>query len=931
MTYLPAQMYRWFVMQVKWGAIASASLVSSHLLVAAALPGWAQITPDGTLGAEGSIVTEGVEVRGALADLIEGGAIRDANLFHSFLEFNVNEGQRVYFANPDAIANIFSRVTGADPSDILGTLGVDGAANLFFLNPNGIGFGPNASLNIEGSFVGSTAESFVFPDGSTFSATNPDDANLLTVSVPLGLQYGPNPPGSTVVNRGAIATGQDLTLTADILDLQGQLFAGGDLTLRAIDTLQIRDAVDTPFVAASVGEMLVQGDRTVDIFALNHPESGLFSGGNMTLRSANPVGGDAHYYSVGTFRIEQIDSTLGELYSPHDPIILSLSDVEFDAYLGSSLHIIAAGSVTIPGFIRIIGADAQAGLFQTLTLSNGEAITINGTAEPTLDIRAGVDPDFIGSPALFGVGVFFNPFPVVDVPSFSDFSTSADITVGPILFLDDTTGIPTLISGRVLLTNQYQPNLLLAGGDITLSTAPQANAIVVMSCLVSIDSRGDIQIRGNTQTNGGIVVSALQNDSIFSADGGSVTLLADGNINLEPGTLIVSQGLVGGDISLVSQENISIKRALIGSGNNSNEVDASNGAIRITALGSLALEESSGIASDTFGRIDAGDIEINAETGSISIDGSSITSVSRGAGGGGNINLQAAGFIRIGGLDSEGFPSLISSGTLEEATSDAGNISFESDSLVIEDGASVNALYSGTGGNAGNITIRVQEDFLLRKDSNIESGVASIDGGNAGMINLLAANVLISGGSNISAANSGQGNGGNINIMARNDVVFDGLNDTGQFILDTLPTGVTTSTLPGTVGEAGDINITTRSLQVVNGASLLSVQGGIGEAGDININAQNTVLVEGEADAFVEFEGEIVGFQSSILASTGDRAVGSGGNINITANSVSVTNGGNLGTVTNGLGDSGNISITVEDAATFDGFGRFSGLPTLIS
>ncbi|NEP61821.1 MAG: filamentous hemagglutinin N-terminal domain-containing protein, partial [Symploca sp. SIO2G7] len=88
----------------------------------------AQITPDTTLGSESSRVTPNVEVRGALADLIEGGAGRGANQFHSFSEFNVQELQRVYFANPVGIENILTRVTGANPSYIGGTLGVDGGA-----------------------------------------------------------------------------------------------------------------------------------------------------------------------------------------------------------------------------------------------------------------------------------------------------------------------------------------------------------------------------------------------------------------------------------------------------------------------------------------------------------------------------------------------------------------------------------------------------------------------------------------------------------------------------------------------------------------------------------------------------------------------------------------------------------------------------------
>lgn len=104
-------------------------------------PCLAQIIPDATLGNQNSRVTTGVNIKEHGADLIEGGAQRGSSLFHSFAEFNVNNGQQVYFANPTGVANIFSRVTGGNASNILGTLGVNGAANLFLLNPNGIIFG----------------------------------------------------------------------------------------------------------------------------------------------------------------------------------------------------------------------------------------------------------------------------------------------------------------------------------------------------------------------------------------------------------------------------------------------------------------------------------------------------------------------------------------------------------------------------------------------------------------------------------------------------------------------------------------------------------------------------------------------------------------------------------------------------------------------
>ncbi|MEQ8462872.1 two-partner secretion domain-containing protein, partial [Coleofasciculus sp. E1-EBD-02] len=128
----------------RWGCILAGVFGIGGVLTGCGADAVAQITPDTTLGTENSVVTPNVDIQGLPADLIEGGATRGAALFHSFSEFNVGEGLRVYFANPVGIETIFSRVTGSDVSDILGTLGVDGGASLFLLNPNGIIFGENA-------------------------------------------------------------------------------------------------------------------------------------------------------------------------------------------------------------------------------------------------------------------------------------------------------------------------------------------------------------------------------------------------------------------------------------------------------------------------------------------------------------------------------------------------------------------------------------------------------------------------------------------------------------------------------------------------------------------------------------------------------------------------------------------------------------------
>ena len=277
-------------------------------LAAAAAPApllLAQIVPDKTLP-----VNSQVGNCGTACTVINGGTVRGPNLFHSFQQFSIPTGGEAYFNNAAQIQNILTRVTGGSLSNIDGLIRANGIANLYLLNPNGIVFGPHASLNIGGSFVATTAHSVQFPDGSAYSAVNPQAPLLLAVNLVPGVQFGAIAPGSTITNRGNLTTGQDLTLVADQLDLQGQLVAGKDLTLKAQQTLQARDSATTPLIVNAGRDLLVQGNQTVDIFALNHPDSGLFSGRNLVLRSANTVGGDAHYFAGGSLRIEQLDGSL---------------------------------------------------------------------------------------------------------------------------------------------------------------------------------------------------------------------------------------------------------------------------------------------------------------------------------------------------------------------------------------------------------------------------------------------------------------------------------------------------------------------------------------------------------------------------------------------------------------------------------------------
>jgi filamentous hemagglutinin family protein len=225
-----------------------------------------QILPDQTLPTPSR-----VEINGHTLT-IEGGTLAGSNLFHSFQEFSIPTGTAALFNNSPAIANIITRITGGNPSEIDGAIAANGSANLFLINPSGIAFGPNATLNLGGSFLASTAEQIQFPGDRAFSATDPASFPLLSVNVPIGLQYGQN-PGSLVVRESSLMVSptQTLALVGGNLTIEGgQLLAPGGrvelggLSEAGVVELQPGNALKLPETVGRSALTLTQGAR-VDV------------------------------------------------------------------------------------------------------------------------------------------------------------------------------------------------------------------------------------------------------------------------------------------------------------------------------------------------------------------------------------------------------------------------------------------------------------------------------------------------------------------------------------------------------------------------------------------------------------------------------------------------------------------------------------------
>lgn len=835
---------------------------------------------------------------------IRGGTQVGANQFHSFQDFSVPTANTAHFDNALTTTNVIGRVTGSNISSIDGTLKTNGTTDLYLINPNGIIFGANAKLDIAGSFSASTANSIKFSDGSEFSATNPQAPPVLQVNMPLGLQYGNSNPAS-VTNAGNLSVGKALMLSGGSVTSTGNLYVpngdlrleavmgnvnatqfeagtatlsatqriliengrfqtAGDLSLLAKDGVVLRDSVTNPLNLQVGGNLLIQGDRNVDVSILSNPNSSLFAEGNVVLRSDSPIAIDAHWNGGGDLRVEKLNGLLGDIYSSNDPVFQFSGNFSFSSYAGASLQILVGGAVQVLGNIRITGSGSPFNN-STVTLSDGSSLLVNGTTRPVLDIRAGVLPSaFFPSPTVTSTGTPRN----------------ANIIIyGDIVFNDSLAGS----NGLVHLTNQFAPNTSLVG-DVFVGSIITANSSWDAGSIV-IDSKGMIRLSNPA------FASVLNTASTLN--GGDIKLLANGNIVVS--SIDTSSTLLNaGNVQLISR-NGGIDTTLGDINAYAGFSGVNGGEVTLTAgqdIRSGSIDTSGGL----FGS--GKDIEINARSVFI-LDGSQLISSTYGKGNAGNITITASDTVLFSGTNN-GFSSAVFSDVDTGAVGNAGNISISARSMYFFDGAQLTSSTSGKG-NAGDITITAS-DTVVFDNSYVNSDVVDLGAvGNAGNININARSVSFTGNAGLSSSTSGQGNAGNITITASDTVLFSGTNNG-------FPSGAFSNVDVFGNGDGGNISITAHDIFLTDGARLSTNLGGQGNGGNIVITATDSVILSSSGV-----------FSSVVQNGTWlGNGVGNAGDISINAPSVFLTDSARLSTLTSGKGNAGNITISASDAVSFD-------------
>jgi filamentous hemagglutinin family protein len=857
-------------------------------LLAPLTPAMAQIIPDGTLGAQPSVVTPNVTIKGIPSDQIDGGAIRGANLFHSFQDFNIGAFRGAYFSNPTGIVNILSRITGTNPSNIQGTLGVLGNANLFLINPNGIVFGSSSRLDVRGAFVATTANSLLFDNGVEFSATHPQAPPLLSINIPIGLHYRTPQPGA-LVNAGnlAVQPGQNLTLVGGTVATTGQLWAsGGQLSVVAVP-----------------GESFVQlgsAGQLLSVSPTTNAQSTTPRGRSLP-ELLNTVGYDTGLTAVGNTHV-----------------VLKGSDTPIPAHIGTVIvsGILDASNLAggkTGGTIQLLGN--KVGLFDSARINasgdvGGGSVLIGGNYQgqgilpnalatyvaPGVTINADAVNSGNGGQIVVWANESTRAYGTLSARGGEQSGNGGLIETSSLTFLDvsgirvDATAGKGL-SGTWLIDprNIIIQNVAASNGTFSSATpdgfTPGGDNAVV--------STQDIESQLNAGTNVTITTGSTSNqegnitvmDSITKTTGGSATLslLAANNITFNSGVKITSNSDALNLILTADSDRSGAGDVVM----NNTRIQANSGLIGITA-NSVLLENKSDVHTDANGKVNGGSIVVNAGSVRLRESGMGSTTVGEGNAGQVIINADTVSFEKGSGLGTWS----------DEGSGNAGQIYINANSLSLKGSAFDSTAYRD--GNAGQINITANS-IVFTEASAFASGV--LGKGKAGQVNVTANSIFMTGNGGISTKAEGSGDGGQINVTAHS-LVLQGsgftsqttstgnggqINVTADFVLlDGDNFGISTDS--SNSGKGGDITLHVGEL-IVRGGSKIAVRSfGTGGAGTVSIVADSIRL---------DTEGDINAATVS----------GQGGNINLTAQDIQLRRGSNITTNATGTANGGNISI----------------------
>ena len=659
---------------------------------------------------------------------ITNGTFRGANQFHSFDQFNIGDGNIASFNGPVGIQNILSRVTGGTLSSIDGTLRstIDGA-NLFFMNPAGVVFGPNASLDVSGSFHVSTADFVRLGEGENtgiFSATDPA-TDVLTSAPPAAFGFLEGLTGSIQFKKSDLRVGNN----ESFLIVGGEISISGDGLMSGSAAVTAPSGVVGLVSVSSQGEVPISpgevdlaafanlGDISLTDFALLDTSGD--SSGTVVIRGGQLILDESHVLTGTHGSIDGADigvdiEVMGDVFLTRGSSIasdvlssgkggdiqihansLKMTDaavLESRGFDGSSGDL---GNIEIKARDLIDTKDSRISLsFFAESLSTGGDINLTAT-ELVIDNTSIVNDHFLGSPIPIGL------------PGSGNFVLSPGGTgVGEVNL--EATKIQlandTMIGGSSL--NGDSGKVSIIGVELLIDDTE-----IDSSAFDDDHSAGGVMING---TNITINRSRIRNDIESDGDSGGVNIFGsqvtvnDTSIRNfvdgageDPGRLIISA-----EDLVITQSTIMTNGQFFGK----------PGELTITATNQINLDSSSIVAFTGNG--DLGKVTVSAK--GISLLNSSVESENRGIGNGGEILISADAVLLDG--------SMLSTNSFSAAAGSAGAViirGFESEgsaasTLSLTNGGEITSVNNGAG-SGGSILIHAEKVLLDGKGSNISA------------------------------------------------------------------------------------------------------------------------------------------------------------------------------------------------------------------
>lgn len=736
----------------------------------------AQVTADGTLATT-------VTSSDSQNFTIENGDRTGNNLFHSFDTFSIPTNGSAVFNNPTDIETIFNRVTGANVSNIDGLIQTNGTANLFLLNPNGILFGENASLDIGGSFLATTADSILFSDNVEFSATDTAPAPLLTLSTPIGLRWATKPSPITVEGTGYnleldqywpafsfLPSRDNRPVGLHVNSGQTLGLIGGDILINGGNLTANQGRIELGSVAQSGTVSLIP---TADGFTADYAAIDRFGDLRFTQAASVDVSGEGSgnvYFQAGTIAVLESSSIISNVLGA-DP--------------GGNVRVRASDSVDIIG---PQDRDLPSAFFNEA--EEGSIGNVGNVSIETGRLQI-VDSAFISNVSISGGGD----------------GGDLTITANEIEIQGDTRPFDNF---KDYFQNFYSTGLFM--GALSRDTDQEGEGLV--------DAKNPHNLEGNP---------------------GNITLDAD-ILRIVGDAEIISTALGqgnGGSINIHSQEIDIPGDILLSPGIDS--VTFGEGTAGAIALDVDTLRVAGGarIRVRTFGPGDGAPITIHANeielTGSNPPDTllTAIVSVTTtiGTGNAGPINLDVGTLRVMGGAQILG--STFGQGTGSSITIQANNIELA--------GVNPSAMYTsgifvstqpGAVGNAGTVDIQVEDRLQVTAGARITASTAG--SGNAGDIFLQANELEVSGVSNVGERNS--------QIEAFSTTEFDaGTIDIAVEELRVTDQGLISVSSRGQ-GDAGNLAIRADQIWLTDGGALQS-EVAAGSQGNIILNADSLLFL----------------------------------------------------------------------------------------